>query len=233
MSAHDAKQNTDKHMLSFGGQMFEPLSSGALFWPAQNALLVADLHLEKMSSFAKRGQLLPPYDTGRTLACLQKDLARTKASKLLALGDSFHRDEGTSTLLPKDRALLDDMIASVEWIWLSGNHDPSPHNIGGICATDLTIEGVKLTHEPEAGRHSVICGHLHPSARVAIKGRSQRSACFVADPRLLMLPAYGSSTGTLNILSAPFRGLLGYGKLQVFMLGRERVYPVSEQRLVS
>lgn len=218
--------------LVFADQLFEPLPSGALFWPDRNALLVADLHLEKMASFAGRGKLLPPYDTGLTLRRLERDLRATGAEQLIALGDSFHRDEGTASLQLEDKATLERLVATVDWIWLSGNHDPSPHALGGTCATFLSIDGVRLSHEPETDGGLLIAGHLHPSARIAINGRSQRSACFVADQRLLILPAYGSSTGTLNILGSAFHGLLRYGALQVAMLGRDRVYPVSEKRLV-
>ena len=127
--------------MRFAGNMFEPLPSGALHWPAQSTLLVADLHLEKMSSFARRGQMLPPYDTGLTLARLEADLRRTGAQRLVALGDSFHRDEGSKTLSDADRARLDGMTEMAEWLWLSGNHDPAPHALGGQCLSHLDLAG--------------------------------------------------------------------------------------------
>src|ERR1700742_3995886 len=117
-------------MLRFAGHNFQPLPSGALFWPAERALLVADLHLEKLSSFARRGQLLPPYDTGLTLARLTGDVLRTGAETIIALGDSFHRDEGTANLIGADRAALEALIGRARWIWLAGNHDPAPHALG-------------------------------------------------------------------------------------------------------
>jgi len=218
-------------VLHFAGQVFEPLPSGAVFWPARNTLLVADLHLEKMSSFARGGHFLPPYDTGMTLQRLEADLTVSGAASLIALGDSFHRDDGVFTLQQQDRALLDCLVSGVDWIWLSGNHDPTPHALGGVCAPFELLDGIRLTHEPEAGDDPMIAGHLHPSARVSINGRSKRSACCVSDGRLMILPAYGSSTGNLNILGVPFHGLLDYGRLQVRMLGRNRVYPISEKRL--
>lgn len=113
-------EESGAQVIHFRGQVFEPLVSGALFWRAENALLVADLHLEKMSSFARSGQLLPPYDTGLTLSRLEADLEATRSQNLIALGDSFHRDEGTSTLQHHDRARLDRMMEQVNWLWLSG-----------------------------------------------------------------------------------------------------------------
>ncbi len=219
-------------VLLFAGQSFHPLPSGALFWPAENALLVADLHLEKLSSFARRGSLLPPYDTGLTLSRLEADLAATGATELIALGDSFHRDEGTTTLLEADRQRLAALLARLRWTWISGNHDPAPHALGGHCVAVLERAGLLLTHQPRAGRPGLVAGHLHPSARIAINGRSVRRPCFVHDGRVLVLPAYGTSTGTLNILDPAFAGLLHPPALEVVMTGRDRVYPVSPRRLV-
>jgi DNA ligase-associated metallophosphoesterase len=220
--------------LRFCGQVFEPLPSGALHWPAQKALLVADLHLEKLSSFAKRGALLPPYDTGMTLTRLAADLDRTGAAEIIALGDSFHRDEGTSTLLDADRLRLMALLGRAHWTWIGGNHDPSPHTLGGICVTELTRAGLTFEHQPRRkGPTGLVAGHLHPSARVAADGRSVRRPCFVHDGRTIILPAYGSSAGTLNILSPTFFGLIDHGNLEVTMIGRGRVYPVSTKRLVG
>lgn len=217
--------------LYFAGHSFEPLPSGALWWAAEGVLLVADLHLEKLSSFAKRGTLLPPYDTGLTLRRLEADIAETGATEVIALGDSFHRDEGTSTLLDADRLRLAGLMGRARWTWISGNHDPAPHSLGGTCVTGLSRAGLTLTHEPKPGQ-GLIAGHLHPAAHVAMNGRSVRRPCFVHDGRLMVLPAYGAATGSLNILSPAFVGLLHWPTLEVAMIGRGRVYPVSPKRLV-
>jgi len=220
-------------ILRFAGHTFEPLPSGALFWHAQRTLLVADLHLEKMSSFAPRGQMLPPYDTGMTLRRLEADLRRTGAQRLIALGDSFHRDRGTTTLPSADRARLDDLTSMVEWFWLSGNHDPAPHALGGQCLPQLELAGLTLTHEPRRDAPGLVAGHLHPAAHIHVNGRSTRRPCFVHDNRLLILPAYGASTGSINILSPAFVGLFHWPSLEVTMLGKDRLYPVSPKRLVQ
>lgn len=220
-------------LIQFGGQSFEPLPSGALHWPGERALLVADLHLEKLSSFARRGSLLPPYDTGLTLGRLAADLERTGAETVISLGDSFHRDEGTTTLLEADRLALGVLTKRAEWIWLSGNHDPRPHALGGRCLPHLEHRGLTLTHHPRRGRPGLVAGHLHPSARVVINGRSVRRACFVHDGETMVMPAYGASAGTINILSAPFANLFRWRHVEVTMLGRERVYPVSRKRLAD
>lgn len=220
-------------LLRFGTETFEPLPSGALFWRARRTLLVADLHLEKFSSYARKGQLLPPYDTALTLKRLETDIARTGAEEVIALGDSFHRDEGVSTLLDADRARLVALMNKSRWTWLSGNHDPAPHALGGACLPALAIGGLTLAHEPRRGVDGLVAGHLHPAARLAIDGRSVRRPCFVHDRRLMILPAYGASTGALNILGPAFAGLFDPASLEVTMIGRGRVYPVSPKRLVG
>lgn len=225
--------DTDIAVLRFAGHIFEPLPSGALFWRARQTLLVADLHFEKMASFARRGQMLPPYDTGMTLARLDADLRRTGALRLVSLGDSFHRADASSLLTNSDRMRLDTIVETVDCTWLSGNHDPVPHAIGGTCLPELELDGLLLSHEPKKGRKGLISGHLHPAARVGMAGRSTRKPCFVHDNRLLILPAYGSSTGAINILSPAFVGLFHWPALEVTMLGRDRTYPVPVKRLIS
>ncbi|MEP7240462.1 MAG: ligase-associated DNA damage response endonuclease PdeM [Devosia sp.] len=220
-------------VLTFAGHSFEPLLSGALFWRSESMLLVADLHLEKFSSFARRGHMLPPYDTGLTLKRLERDLEQTRAERVVALGDSFHRDEGTTTLLDADRLRLTALLGKSHWTWLSGNHDPSPHALGGTCAPELEHRGLLLTHEPKRNGRATIAGHLHPAATVVANGRGTRRPCFVHDGRLLLLPAYGSGAGSMNILSRAFAGLFDHTALEVTMLGRSKLYPVSTRRLVG
>jgi len=228
----DTRQS-EQPCIEFCGEIFEPLLSGALFWPVERTLLVADLHLEKMSSFARGGQLLPPYDTRLTLRALASDIAETGARKVICLGDSFHRDEGTRTLPADDRARLEALMRGREWIWLAGNHDPAPHALGGTCAATLGVRGIALSHEPARGDNPQIAGHLHPSARVMLGGRSVRRPCFAHDGRLMIMPAYGAATGNLNILSDAFNGYWARERLEVVMLGRDRAYPVGTRRLVG
>lgn len=220
-------------LIHFRGAVFVPLVSGALYWPAENALLVADLHLEKHAAFARTGQLLPPYDTSITLRRLAADLAETGADTLVALGDSFHRDDGTQSLLPHDRELLGQLTSRAAWIWLSGNHDPRPHALGGRCLSHLDYRNLVFSHEPRPGAAGLVAGHLHPAARVTINGRSVRRPCIAHDGSLMILPAYGASTGTLNILSRPFVGLFDFARLDVTMLGRDRAYSVGVKRLIG
>lgn len=231
-SAAAVLEREESALIHFSGHNFEPLLSGALHWPAERALLVADLHFEKHSSFARRGSFLPPYDTGLTLRRLAADVEQTGATTVIALGDSFHRDYGTETLIDADRKVLDGLTDRARWIWLCGNHDPSPHTLRGDCLPHLSLRGLTLTHHPRRAK-GLIAGHLHPAARVVINGRSVRRPCFVHDGSTMILPAYGSGAGSINIVSAPFAGLLDWQRLEVTMIGRDKLYPVSAKRLVA
>ena len=230
--AQPVTEGEDTPIIRFRGETLVPLASGALYWPDADALLVADLHLEKFSSYARTGQLLPPYDTAMTLRRLERDIVSNAVKTVLTLGDSFHRDEGTRTLLNADRAALGRLVDAVDWVWVAGNHDPSPHSLGGTCCAELSMSSLTLRHEPRRHVPGLVAGHLHPAARVALNGKSSRRPCFVWDEDLMILPAYGASTGSLNILSGAFAGLFECESMCVMMLGRDRVYPVSRQRLV-
>jgi DNA ligase-associated metallophosphoesterase len=210
------------------GHTLKPLAAGALYWEAENTLLVADLHLEKGAAFAALGMLLPPYDTRTTLSRLGKILAAVDPARVVALGDSFHRSECAENLVADDLALLTKLQKGRDWYWICGNHDPHlPASIGGtVCAT-LTISGVTLRHEPsEAPSAPEIAGHLHPVARIARRGAVIRRRCFATDGARLVMPAFGAYAGGLNVLDEAFGPLFLRRKLEAWMMGRHDVYPV-------
>ena len=174
--------------------------SGALLWPEQALLVVADLHFEKGSSAARRGSLLPPYDTRATLACLETVLARLAPRTVISLGDGFHDPDASLRLPAEDRARLAALVARHDWIWLVGNHDPRPPaGLGGRSATEWEVAGTTFRHIPAgAPDRFEIAGHLHPTARVTVRGRRLARPCFVHDERCMILPAFGSYTGGLD-----------------------------------
>lgn len=176
--------------------------------------------------------LLPPYDTRMTLSTLRIDLERTGATSVIALGDSLHRDWSADGMLDEDRERLRAMVEARDWTWVSGNHDPSPHGLGGRCIDEIVVAGLTFRHEPSKDVPGMISGHLHPGAKVFFGGRSHRARCFVDDGELLILPAYGASTGSLNVLSSPFAGLLAMDRVAVRMLGKDDVHCVPSRRLV-
>jgi uncharacterized protein len=186
--------------LSFAGQQFFATPEGALHWPAEAALLVADLHLEKASWFARLGQFLPPYDSLATLQALEREIERSAIIRLYCLGDSFHDRFGCDRLPSSARELLGSMTARLDWVWIVGNHDAGfIDHCGGRVEEECEAGGIVLRHEAEEDDpRAEISGHFHPKLRLSLRGRSVSRRCFVASATKLILPAYGAFTGGLD-----------------------------------
>jgi uncharacterized protein len=208
---------------------------GALYWPEQGLLVVADLHLEKGSSFARRGTLLPPYDTAVTLAGLAWLIAHYAPRRVIALGDSFHDGGGPARLSAPDRAALAALQRGREWVWIAGNHDPDPADgIGGSFAAVISIGALTFRHEPSRDApDGEIAGHLHPVARVAQRGRAVSRRCFASDGRALVMPAFGAYTGGLNVRDCAFAAVFGARAVTAHMLGERRLYAIAVARCLS
>ena len=185
---------------SFAGETFHATRDGALFWPRENALLVADLHLEKASWFALAGQFLPPYDSHATLSALAAEVERSGATRLYCLGDSFHDRSGCDRLPGQARDLLMDLTHRLDWTWIVGNHDPGfADHCGGRLADEVELSGIVLRHEAvRDDPRPEMSGHYHPKLRVHLRGRLVSRRCFVVSPTKLIFPAFGSLTGGLD-----------------------------------
>lgn len=206
--------------------------SGALYWPAQSMLLVADLHFEKGSAFAAKGQFLPPYDTRATLRALYGAIERHKPQVVVALGDSFHDGEAGDRIAEDDRTRIQGLTAKTDWLWLTGNHDEVlPEGIGGMIAVELHIGALVLRHEPQARpARGEIAGHLHPAAVVRTRSRALRRRCFAGDGERLILPSFGAFTGGLDLADPAFDGLFA-GAPTAWVLGKDQVYEIPSARL--
>jgi DNA ligase-associated metallophosphoesterase len=196
---------------SFAGETFEATPDGALYWLSERALLVADLHLEKASWFARLGQFLPPYDSHATLTALGAEVERTGAARLYCLGDSFHDPFGCERLPISARALLTALTSRLDWTWIVGNHDPGFADLcGGRFADEVEVAGIILRHEAVRDEpRPEISGHFHPKLRVRLKGRQVSRRCFVASPTKVIMPAFGSLTGGLDAHHPEILGSVG------------------------
>lgn len=185
---------------SFCGHELMALPQGALFWPARQALLVADLHLEKASWFARLGQMLPPYDSIATLRELTLLTEATGAAEIWCLGDSFHDRHGCDRLPERAREMLIALTSATRWTWITGNHDPVfADPCGGELAEEAEVDGLVLRHEADpAEARPELSGHFHPKLRITRRGRKISRRCFVASDTKIILPAFGSLTGGLD-----------------------------------
>lgn len=188
---------------SFCGTQLGLLEPGAVYWPARGALMLADLHLEKASWYARGGQMLPPYDTAETLADLERLVAATGAREIWCLGDSFHDAKGCERLDPEARARLKALTGSTQWTWIVGNHDQHAVAVAEICggtvSAEALVDGLLLRHEADPAEPGPeLSGHFHPKLRLKLRGRHLARRCFVASPTKLILPAFGALTGGLD-----------------------------------
>ena len=218
------------HAITVSSALLLADPEGALYWPEQGLLVVADLHLEKGSSFAARGVLLPPYDTAATLARLARLVTHYEPRCVVALGDSFHDGGGPARLADTDRDALSIMQRGRQWIWIAGNHDPEPATgIGGTFTATMTSGALTFRHLP-TGAPGEISGHLHPVARVAHRGRAMSRRCFAADATRMIMPAFGAFTGGLNIRDAMFADAFGTLAFKAYLLGDGRLYGFAAKR---
>ena len=211
--------------------------TGAMYLAGHDALVVADLHFEKGSSFARRGSLLPPYDTRETMAALALAIERYAPRTVIALGDSFHDLDGPDRLLDNDRAALSRLQAGRAWIWITGNHDRAlPPSVGGEVVEELALGSLVLRHEPAApnapgaGPVRELAGHLHPVGKVVMRGRAVRRRCFVADGERCLLPALGAYAGGLNACDPAIRSLFPKG-FTAHLIGEGRIFAIGQAML--
>lgn len=201
--------------------------SGAVHLVSADTLVVADLHLEKGSSLARRGSMLPPYDTGATLASLTDAIAHYRPARVIALGDSFHDPRGPDRLGERDRVALAALVRDRCWTWVVGNHDPAlPESLGGRVVDEAALGPFVLRHHPRAGAAAELAGHLHPVAKVVLHGRGVRARAFLSDGERCVLPAFGAYAGGLNACDRAFAPLFPRG-FTAHVVGRQRLFSIA------
>lgn len=197
------------HNFTLAGAQLTALGSGALWWPDEGLLCVSDLHLGKSERIARRGgATLPPYDTRDTLTRLAADIAQTRARSVICLGDSFD-DLGAAQALPEEERLwIAQLQAGRRWVWIEGNHDPGPVDLGGTHLAELPVSPLSFRHIAQPGASGEVSGHYHPKAQVLTRGRMISRPAFLVDSDRVILPAYGTYTGGLRSSDAALDGLM-------------------------
>lgn len=215
------------------GERLEALPMGALYWPAERLLAVADLHLEKGSSYAVRARkLLPRHDTRQTLVGLAQLIAAVQPKTVVCLGDSFHDRDAVGRLPEGERAQIGRLTSQTHFVWISGNHDPAPPPAGwGEVAEEIGRGPLVFRHEAQFGPvRGEVSGHYHPVAALTVRGRGLRRRCFLTDGYRLILPAFGAYAGGLNALD-PAIAQLFPDDYDALVVGREVVRRLSRRQL--
>jgi DNA ligase-associated metallophosphoesterase len=218
-------------MVELAGARLVADLSGALFWPVAETLVVADLHLEKGSRFAAGGRFVPPYDTRATLSRLIAAIGRYRPRRVVCLGDSLDDADAEARADDADADTVRALSADRDWIWVRGNHDPvAPTAWGGRSAAAWREGPLIFRHEASAARGEV-SGHFHPKASMRVRQRRLTASCFVGDDERLILPAFGTYTGGLNVLE-PAIARLFPGDFHAILLGRRTVHVCRRRALV-
>ncbi|WP_170769974.1 ligase-associated DNA damage response endonuclease PdeM [Ruegeria lacuscaerulensis] len=212
---------------TFAGHTLRALGSGALWWPEQSLLCVSDLHLGKSERLARRsGLTLPPYENRDTLARLSSDIAHTQADTVICLGDSFDDLDSTQGLNEAERLQIAASQAGRRWIWIEGNHDPGPVDLGGAHLAEHSVSGLTFRHIAHPDRKAEISGHYHPKVRLKLRGRSISRPAFLLDKRRLILPAYGTYTGGLRSTQAAVSELMGVDAMAILIGTHPQMVPM-------
>jgi len=215
------------HAFSLAGARLHAMPSGALHWPDRALLVVSDLHFGKSERLARRGgSLLPPYETQATLTRLDADIAVTAARTVICLGDSFDDTAASGTLDEPDRLWLVRLMAGRDWIWVMGNHDPCPVDLGGSHRAEVRLAGLGFRHAASIDTPE-ISGHYHPKARLVGRARP----CFLIDDQRVIMPAYGTYTGGLPCDDPALGALMKPGALAVLTGGIARVIPMPRGQI--
>ncbi len=188
----------NSHDFTFAGKALRALGPGALWWPEQALLCVSDLHLGKSERAARRGTTLPPYETRDTLARLAEALDVTGASTVICLGDSFDDTHAARALGEADRLWIASMQAGRRWVWIEGNHDPGPVEMGGAHMAELALGPLVFRHIAMPGAQGEVSGHYHPKAPVRTRARVISRPAFLVDAARIIMPAFGTYTGGLR-----------------------------------
>lgn len=197
------------YRFTLAGTDLEARGSGALFWPAHRLLCVSDLHLGKSERMARRGgAALPPYETQDTLSRLDAELAATGADTVICLGDSFDDPAAAEALSETGKLWISRLQAGRRWVWIEGNHDPGPVDLGGTHLAELPMHPLIFRHIAQPAQSGEISGHYHPKARLSAKGKTITRPCFLIDSDRVILPAFGTYTGGLHAHDAVLSNLM-------------------------
>jgi DNA ligase-associated metallophosphoesterase len=212
---------------TLAGAQVTALGSGALYWPDQNLLCVSDMHLGKTERRARLGSaILPPYETHDTLSRLQSDLDATGATTVICLGDSFDDAEAARALREAEKLWIARLQAGRRWVWIEGNHDPGPVDMGGTHLSELPLPPLVFRHIARAGQSGEVSGHYHPKVTLPVRGRTITRPAFLVDSDRLIMPAYGTYTGGLRSHDAALTGLMRKEALAILTGTTPRAAPM-------
>jgi metallophosphoesterase superfamily enzyme len=219
--------------VSVCGRQFVADNSGALYWPSQSTLLVAELPLERRPAGLNGGSDGTGPDLRQALVRLAEVMDRYEPARVIALGDIPR--SAASGPAAEEAEIVRILQEDREWVWIGAQADAAAAaRLGGAACAELEISGLRLRHRPTPGwaTHE-IAASLRPAARLSMYGYTMRRACLVGNGRRLVMPAFAAPMSGRNVLDEAFRPLFGSGGMSVWMLGYEGLYPVATRLLAG
>ena len=219
-----------KIKITFLNNKFYLDNSGILIWPKYEIAIVSDLHLEKASSYAKSGQFVPPYDSEETLSKLFLKLEKYKSKKLILLGDTFHDKDAQHRLSDTSKNLFKKLVINYKTILITGNHDPDLNIDKVERFIEYKIDHINFIHKAIKNKNSQISGHFHPSISLKITEKQIRGKCLIHNENIMILPAFGSLTGGLDIKHKEFQTYFG-NKFIIYLISKKRILKFSSRNI--
>jgi DNA ligase-associated metallophosphoesterase len=215
----------------FAGEKFMLDGAGVIYWPRLSMLVVSDIHFEKGSYFARRGQPLPLHDTRDTLERLEKLIESYQPRHVLSLGDNMHDAGALTRMLPADLQRLQTLCGRVaRWDWIIGNHDKGDYRKGSLkemnFSSQITVDGITFTHDILENVEYQVIGHYHPKITVKTRAQSVSGKCFVVAAHKLIMPAFGSYTGGLDVHAEVFQTFLNSAAAKYFLIRNDKIWRV-------
>ncbi len=189
------------------------------------------MHLEKGSSYAETGQLIPPFDSEATLNKLIYSMKINKINKIILLGDTFHDEGALERMDLKSQGLLRYILDNYNVIFILGNHENKMKLEKITFYHDYVIDNIHFTHEAKLNNQYQVSGHFHPVASVKVGSKKITEKCLIHSKNHLILPSFGTFTGGLNINSNIMKPYLS-NYYDIFMLGKKSVYKFTNLNLV-
>jgi len=214
----------------FKGHEFSISLDGILFWLDKKIAIISDLHLEKGSSFASGGQLVPPYDSLETLNKLLESLEKNQVKELILLGDTFHDDQAIERMSSDVIALLKSIIDKYKVIFIRGNHDNKLRMDDMIFYEQYKLDGIHFIHEASKKNFYQITGHFHPVASLKVNSKKIITKCLIHSDNLMILPSYGHYTGGLNITKSPLKEFININSI-IYLLSKKSVYKLPFKKM--
>ena len=214
--------------INFKENLFSLFPSGILYWPSELILVVADLHLEKSSHYAKYGKFLPPYDSFDTLVKLKKSIGKLKVKKIILLGDIFHDNEAYERLGKESKLILDYITNNFYTIFVFGNHDKGVKIPYVEKCSNYRVKNINFSHQPSNIKFNEIFGHYHPKIYVKFGSKKISKNCFIVTKKKICLPAFGSFTGGLNVKNKVFDNFLEKQR-DYYLIGENNIFKHSSK----